>query len=166
MNTHTQLSQQERYQISALKQAGYNNNDIAAFLGRHKSTIGREVERNKTMGEYQPEQAQHLALKAGELRYAPVLAVLCGRRWNCYCRWTGAHNRYLAGSRWKKAAVSAMSTSTSTSTLTKDLEGSCIVIFAVRRRDGNVTARMIDGGGYLTRYRLRSGQRLSGNEVG
>ena len=44
MNTYTQLSQQERYQLSALKQAGYNNNDIATFLGRHKSTISREVE--------------------------------------------------------------------------------------------------------------------------
>jgi len=57
MNTYTQLTEQERYQISALKQAGYNNNDITAFLGRHKSTISREVERNKSMGEYEAEQA-------------------------------------------------------------------------------------------------------------
>jgi len=57
MNTYTQLSQQERYQISALKQAGQNNNDIAAFLGRHKSTISRELGRNNSGGEYQAEQA-------------------------------------------------------------------------------------------------------------
>ena len=71
MNTYTQLTEQERYQISALKQAGHNNNDIAAFLGRHKSTIGREVERNKTMGEYQPEQAHRLALKRRRAKIRP-----------------------------------------------------------------------------------------------
>ena len=71
MNTYTQLSQQERYQISALKQAGYNNNDIAAFLGRHKSTISREVERNKTMGEYQPEQAHCLTLARRRAKIRP-----------------------------------------------------------------------------------------------
>ncbi|HDL86558.1 MAG TPA: helix-turn-helix domain-containing protein [Candidatus Acetothermia bacterium] len=41
MNTYTQLTEQERYQIYALKQAGRNNNEIAAFLGRHKSTISQ-----------------------------------------------------------------------------------------------------------------------------
>ena len=71
MNTYTQLTEQERYQISALKQAGRNNNDIATFLGRHKSTIGREVERNKTMGEYQPEQAHRLTLARRRAKIRP-----------------------------------------------------------------------------------------------
>jgi len=57
MNTYTQLSREERYQISALKQAGHNNNDIAALLGRHKSTISRKLGRNNSGGEYQAEQA-------------------------------------------------------------------------------------------------------------
>ena len=33
MNTYTQLTEQERYQIYALKQAGHNDSKIAAFLG-------------------------------------------------------------------------------------------------------------------------------------
>jgi len=57
MGTYTQLTKQERYQIYAPKQAGYNNNDIAAFLARHKSTISRELGRNNSAGEYQAEQA-------------------------------------------------------------------------------------------------------------
>jgi len=71
MNTYTQLNQQERYQIYALKQAGHNNNDIAALLGRHKSTISRELGRNRSGGEYQPEQAQHLALQRRRAKIRP-----------------------------------------------------------------------------------------------
>jgi len=36
MNTYTQLSQGERYQIYALKQAGHKHNEIAALLGPHR----------------------------------------------------------------------------------------------------------------------------------
>jgi len=71
MNTYTQLSQGERYQISALKQAGHNNNEIAALLGRHKSTISREVERNNSGGEYQSEQAHRLMLKRRQAKIRP-----------------------------------------------------------------------------------------------
>jgi IS30 family transposase len=71
MNTYTQLSQQERYQISTLKQAGYNNKDIAAFLGRHKSTISRELGRNNSGGEYQAERAHRLTLKRKRAKIRP-----------------------------------------------------------------------------------------------
>ncbi|HDL85428.1 MAG TPA: IS30 family transposase, partial [Candidatus Acetothermia bacterium] len=46
MKRYTQLTEQERYQIYALKQAGQSDSRIAAFLGRYKSTISRELERN------------------------------------------------------------------------------------------------------------------------
>ena len=71
MNTYTQLTREERYQIFALKQAGHNNNEIAAFLGRNKSTISRELGRNSSGGEYQPEQAQHLALQRRRAKIRP-----------------------------------------------------------------------------------------------
>ena len=74
MNTYTQLIEQERYQIYALKQAGQKNSEIAAFLGRHKSTISREVERNKSMGEYQPEQAHRLTLNRRRAKIRPRFA--------------------------------------------------------------------------------------------
>ncbi len=45
--TYQHLSHHERYQIAALMKAGQNQTQIATILGRHKSTISREVIRNK-----------------------------------------------------------------------------------------------------------------------
>lgn len=43
---YSHLSQVERYQIAALRQAGLTNAHIARALKRSKSTIGREIKRN------------------------------------------------------------------------------------------------------------------------
>ncbi|HDL85726.1 MAG TPA: IS30 family transposase [Candidatus Acetothermia bacterium] len=51
---------------------------MAAFLGRHKSTIGREIERNQAMGEYQPEQAHRLTLARRRAKLRPRF---CGSVW-------------------------------------------------------------------------------------
>lgn len=55
---YEQLSQEERYQIHAYKQAGFSNIMIAKKLTRAKSTIGRELSRNKGLRGYRPKQAQ------------------------------------------------------------------------------------------------------------
>ena len=47
MRDYTQLTQEERYQIEALLQAGHKHSEIATVLKRHKSTISREVSRNR-----------------------------------------------------------------------------------------------------------------------
>lgn len=57
---YKQLTQEERYQISALLKAGLNQTEIAMILGRHKSTISREIRRNKGLRGYRPKQAQRL----------------------------------------------------------------------------------------------------------
>ena len=44
--THKQLTDEERYQIEALKREGFNQSEIARSLGRHPSTINRELARN------------------------------------------------------------------------------------------------------------------------
>ncbi len=59
--TYQHLSHHERYQIAALMKAGQNQTQIAAILGRHKSTISREVARNKGRRDYRPRQATLLA---------------------------------------------------------------------------------------------------------
>ncbi len=61
MGQHTQLTQEERYQIYALYKAGHSRTEIAEQLGRHKSTIGRELQRNRGLRGYRPAQAQTLA---------------------------------------------------------------------------------------------------------
>lgn len=55
--SYKHLSQVERYQIYALMKAGNNFQTIAQILGRHKSTISREVLRNSGLKGYRPRQA-------------------------------------------------------------------------------------------------------------
>ena len=71
MNTYTQLTQEERYQIYALKQAGHNQSEIATLLGRHKSTISRELSRNCGMRGYRPKQAHRRALERRKAKIRP-----------------------------------------------------------------------------------------------
>ncbi len=54
MRGYTQLTQEERYQIYVLKKAGHNQTVIASLLGRDKSTISRELRRNRGLKGYRP----------------------------------------------------------------------------------------------------------------
>ena len=47
METYQQLACEQRYQISALLKAGFKQIQIARELGVHKSTVSREVRRNR-----------------------------------------------------------------------------------------------------------------------
>ena len=46
--TYRQLSPEERYMLAALRRQGCNQSEIARSLGRHRSTVGRELRRNST----------------------------------------------------------------------------------------------------------------------
>ena len=46
--TYRQLSPEERYMLAALRTQGFNKSQIARALGRHRSTVGRELRRNST----------------------------------------------------------------------------------------------------------------------
>ncbi|MBW2195776.1 MAG: IS30 family transposase [Deltaproteobacteria bacterium] len=61
--SYTQLTQEQRYQISALLKTEHSQTEIATVIGVHKSTISREVRRNLGKRGYRPKQAHHLALK-------------------------------------------------------------------------------------------------------
>lgn len=52
MNKHTHFREDERLQIEILKGKGYSNRDIGKVLGRSHTSIGRELERNKTVYGY------------------------------------------------------------------------------------------------------------------
>lgn len=58
---YTQLTRDQRYQIYALLKAGQNQTQIAAIVACHKSTISRELRRNRGYKGYRPLQAQTLA---------------------------------------------------------------------------------------------------------
>ena len=61
MRYYTQLTQEQRYQIYALMKAGLNQTEMAAIVGVHKSTISRELKRNRGLRGYRPKQANQLA---------------------------------------------------------------------------------------------------------
>lgn len=61
MGVYTHLAEKERYQIHALMKAGHRQKDIASIIGRSRSTVSREVRRNRGRRGYRPKQAQELA---------------------------------------------------------------------------------------------------------
>ena len=61
MKSYTQLTQEQRYQIYALKKANYSQTEIAQEIGMHKATISRELQRNAGQRGYRPKQAHELA---------------------------------------------------------------------------------------------------------
>ena len=69
MRHHTQLTIEQRYQIFGLKKAGFNQSKIASALNVHKTTISRELRRNKGQRGWRPGQAQE---KATERRQSSV----------------------------------------------------------------------------------------------
>src|SRR5450759_2664723 len=62
MRRYAHLTQEQRYQIHAFKKAGFNQTQIAQEAGVHKSTICRELRRNRGLNGYRPLQAHVFAL--------------------------------------------------------------------------------------------------------
>jgi IS30 family transposase len=61
--TYTQLTQGQRYQIKALLKTGRNQREIAEAIEVHKSTISRELRRNRGQRGYRPKQAHRMAIE-------------------------------------------------------------------------------------------------------
>jgi IS30 family transposase len=62
MRTYRQLTQVQRYQIYVLRKTQHPLTEIAEVLGVHKSSISRELKRNRGQRGYRPQQAQALAV--------------------------------------------------------------------------------------------------------
>ena len=58
--TYCQLTPGERYMLAALRKQGFNQSQVAVALGRHRSTISRELSRNRCQldGRYRVSKAQ------------------------------------------------------------------------------------------------------------
>jgi IS30 family transposase len=61
MRTYHQLTQEQRYQIYALKKTKHSLTEIAEVIGVDKSTVSRELKRNRGQRGYRPQQAHALA---------------------------------------------------------------------------------------------------------
>lgn len=58
MKHYSQLTQDQRYIIKSMLKIGYNQSEIAEVLGVNKSTISRELTRNRGGRGYRHKQAQ------------------------------------------------------------------------------------------------------------
>lgn len=63
MKRYSQLTQEQRYQIWALMKAGFNQTHVAEAIGVHKSTVSREVRRNRGRRGYRAQQAHRFCLQ-------------------------------------------------------------------------------------------------------
>jgi len=61
--SYTQLTQEQRYTIYALKKRGKTQTEIADTIGVHKSTVSREIRRNTGGKGYRYKQAHRFAIK-------------------------------------------------------------------------------------------------------
>jgi len=68
---YSQLTEGERNQIYALRKAGHDPAAIADQLGRSRSTVCREIQRNTGQRGYRPQQAQRLAMERREAKAHP-----------------------------------------------------------------------------------------------
>jgi IS30 family transposase len=83
MRAYTQLTRGKRYQIRALLKAGFSQSQMAFYLKVHKSTINREIRRNRGHKGYRPRQAHEKAMvrryaAAKRIKMTPVMSELIG----------------------------------------------------------------------------------------
>src|SRR2546426_5051045 len=87
--TYHQITFEERYTLGLLRQRGLPPAAIARVLGHHRSTIGREVRRNRARsdGSYRPQladwyargrRAQSRNQRFTAVEWAPIHALLRG----------------------------------------------------------------------------------------
>lgn len=72
--SYTQLTKEARYQIFILVKAGQTQSQIAMIIGCHKSTISRELSRNRIHSGYWPGAAQVSAQGRRRLSHQPRIA--------------------------------------------------------------------------------------------
>jgi len=63
MRTYTQLTREQRYQISVLKKMGHSQTEMAQALKVNRSSISRELRRNTGRRGYRPKQADEKAMR-------------------------------------------------------------------------------------------------------
>ena len=110
MRHYTQLAQEQRYQIFALMKAGNSQTDIAGIIGVHKSTVSRELRRNRGGRGYRPKQARKALLSSvGRARRKRDWRWMTGTGLKPCCAMTGARSRLASG--WRRRGFSGSVTS-------------------------------------------------------
>lgn len=91
MDSYKQLTSEQRYQIWALLKAEHTQIEIAENIGKHKSTVSREIRRNTGLRGYRPRQAQILCDERKHGKYAGrfsnsdwhlIESLICDHQWS------------------------------------------------------------------------------------
>jgi len=93
---YSQLTLEQRYQIYAMKRAGFKQNQIAAEINVHPSTVGRESRRNRGRRGYRPKQAH---LKAAERKQTKTRKRILPETWRLL-------ETYLIEQQWSPEQIS------------------------------------------------------------
>ena len=96
---YQQLTEGQRYQIALLYEDNFTLAEIGRRLGVNKSTISREVRRNKASDGYKPDKAQRLC----ELRRSSSAK-------RCICPKTVDFVEFALGWKWSPEQISAVAT--------------------------------------------------------
>ena len=74
--SYQQLSQQERYTMTAFLKTGLSRSAVARIMGRHKSTISRELRRNLRPAGHYAASVAHSMQPLGVKEPGEVLTLL------------------------------------------------------------------------------------------
>ncbi len=143
---YTQLTQEQRYQIAVLKKAGHMQVEIARLIGVDKSTISRELSRNKGQRGYRPKQAHRLALE--ERRQQKVKSSISADEWlriEALLRQEWSPEEVEHTSVWKEDVLSAMNVSTSMCMRTKEMAVICTPSCGAKSSARSVMVPTTDG---------------------
>ena len=97
MNSYKQLACVQRYQIYTMLKMGISQTDIANEIGVHRSTISRELNRNRGKRGYRPKQAHQMALSRRNKAHYRSSRPKLGIRLSICSEWIGALNRFRDG---------------------------------------------------------------------
>ena len=118
----------ERCRLRGFLEMGLGVTEIARRLGRHRSTVHREIARNgRVDGGYTPEGASRKAwarkLRGSRMPHAPPG---CALTWRTALPWDGPPSRSRGGWSWRERSTgSARSPSTVTSSAPRDARPGC-----------------------------------------
>ena len=115
MRDYTQLTQEERYQIEALLKRGHHQSGITDALNRDKSTISREVGRNRGLRGYHPSRRSTWPWPAARPRPSRGLTQELGNGLRVCRARSGVRSKSTAGCRWSRGCMSVTNGSTSMS---------------------------------------------------
>lgn len=138
MKPYKQLASEQRYQIYGLKQAGLDQSQIALYLGVNKSTISRELSRNKGQRGWRPKQAQSFRDANEAASMANASLHMNGLMSSGWSERTSVRNRLHIGLLWKAACRSVTKPSTATSMQTRKTAATCTSIYEARNHIASV----------------------------